>query len=96
MKQQMFTALAELAAAPKPEAPDALNTAAIWGVVVFVAGLLAAWLGLSLMGQSKKGNLSGAAKSSGVAGIGLLWVILGVGGLATGIVLSFVTFFFND
>lgn len=96
MKHQMFTALATLAAEPKPDAPDVLNTTAIWGIVVLVAGLLAAWLGLSLMGQSKKGNLSGAAKSSGVAGIGLLWVILGVGGLATGIVLSFVTFFFND
>lgn len=79
----------------KPDAPDVLNTGAIWGIVVFVAGLLAAFLGLSLMGKSKKGDLSGAAKSSGVAGIGLIWVLLGVGGLATGIVLSALTFFFN-
>lgn len=89
------TAAAGLAAEAAPDAPDVLNTAAIWGIVVFVAGLLAAFLGLSLMGKSKKGDLSGAAKSSGVAGIGLIWVLLGVGGLATGIVLSALNFFFN-
>ncbi|WP_068426798.1 hypothetical protein [Janibacter terrae] len=88
-------AAAGLAAETRPDAPDVLNTAAIWGIVVFVAGLLAAFLGLSLMGKSKKGDLSGAAKSSGVAGIGLIWVLLGVGGLATGIVLSALNFFFN-
>ncbi len=87
--------VASLAADTAPDAPDVLNTAAIWGIVIFVAGILAAFLGLSLMGKSKKGDLSGAAKSSGVAGIGLIWVLLGVGGLATGIVLSALNFFFN-
>lgn len=99
LKNQLATAMVHLTAflaEPKPDAPDAINTTAIWAIVMFVAGLLVAWLGLSLLGRSKKGDLSGAAKSSGVAGIGLFWVILGVAGLATGLVLSITEFFINE
>ena len=69
-----------IATADQVTTPSWLNTAAIVGFCVFLASMFALFLGLSMMGQSKKGNLKQAASQSGVSLLGLLWVALGVGG----------------
>lgn len=69
-----------IATADQVTTPSWLNTAAITGFFVFIASMLALLLGLSMMGQSKKGNLKQAASQSAVSLLGLLWVALGVGG----------------
>lgn len=71
---------AAITAADTASAPSWLNTAAIVGFFVFLASVMALILGLSLMGQSKKGDIKGAAAQSGVGLLGLIWIALGVGG----------------
>ena len=73
--------------------PGWLNTAAIVGFGVFLASMFALILGLSMMGQSKKGNLKQAASQSGVSLLGLLWVALGVGGTVVTIAIATLGFF---
>ena len=73
--------------------PSWLNTAAIVGFCVFLASMFALFLGLSMMGQSKKGNLKQAAAQSGVSLLGLFWVALGVGGTVVTIAAATLGFF---
>ena len=77
-----------IATADQVTTPSWLNTAAIVGFCVFLASMFALFLGLSMMGQSKKGNLKQAASQSGVSLLGLLWVALGVGGTVVTIAIA--------
>lgn len=67
----MTPALIVATAADQISVPSWLNTAAIVGFCVFLASMLSLFLGLSMMSQSKKGNLKQAASQSGVGLIGL-------------------------
>ena len=80
-------------AADTASTPSWLNTAAIVGFCVFLASMFALFLGLSMMGQSKKGNLKQAAAQSGVSLLGLFWVALGVGGTIVTIAAATLGFF---
>jgi hypothetical protein len=99
----MHTALvnAALAAAPyanplpDAQAPSWLKVAAIAGLIVSIASIVLMVFGLGLTMRAKKGDLKGAARSSGVAGIGLFWIVLGVTGVALGVVSGSVSFFVN-
>lgn len=82
-----------VAAADQINVPSWLSTGAIIGFFVFLASVLAIVLGLSMMGQSKKGDMKGAAKQSGVGLLGLLWIVLGVGGSIITIAAATVGFF---
>jgi len=82
-----------VAAADSGSAPSWLNTAAIVGFFVFLASVMALVLGLSLMGQSKKGDIKGAAAQSGVGLLGLIWIALGVGGTIVTIAAATLGFF---
>ena len=82
-----------LATADTASTPSWLNTAAIVGFCVFLASMFALFLGLSMMGQSKKGNLKQAAAQSGVSLLGLFWVALGVGGTVVTIAAATLGFF---
>ena len=82
-----------LATADTVSTPSWLNTAAIVGFCVFLASMFALILGLSMMGQSKKGNLKQAAAQSGVSLLGLFWVALGVGGTVVTIAAATLGFF---
>ena len=82
-----------LATADPVSTPSWLNTAAITGFMVFLASMFALFLGLSMMGQSKKGNLKQAAAQSGVSLLGLFWVALGVGGTVVTIAAATLGFF---
>lgn len=77
---------------PDSQAPSWIKTTAIVGVIIFVAGIIMMWVGLSLLAKSKKGDLSGAARTSAVGGIGLVWLVLGATGGAIGIISSTVAF----
>ena len=91
-----FTALALHAAdVPDSKAPSWIATASIVGIIVFVASLIMMWVGISLLAKSKKGDLSGAAKTTAVGGIGLVWLVLGATGGAIGIVSTTVAFVTN-
>ena len=80
-------------AADQVSVPSWLNTAAIVGFLVFLASMFAFFLGLSMMGQAKKGNLKQAASQSGVSLLGLLWVALGVGGTLVTLAIATLGFF---
>ncbi len=80
-------------AADTASAPSWLNTAAIVGFCVFLASIFALVLGLSMMGQSKKGNIKEAAAQSGVGLLGLIWVALGVGGTIVTVAAATLGFF---
>ena len=80
-------------AADTVSTPSWLNTDAIVGFCVFLASMFALFLGLSMMGQSKKGNLKQAAAQSGVSLLGLFWVALGVGGTVVTIAAATLGFF---
>lgn len=82
-----------LAAADTISTPSWLNRAAIVGFCVFLASMFALVLGLSMMGQSKKGNLKQAASQSGVSLLGLFWVALGVGGTVVTLAAATLGFF---
>ena len=82
-----------IATADQVTTPSWLNTAAIVGFCVFLASMFALFLGLSMMGQSKKGNLKQAASQSGVSLLGLLWVALGVGGTVVTLAAATLGFF---
>ena len=82
-----------IATADQVTTPSWLNTAAIVGFCVFLASMFALFLGLSMMGQSKKGNLKQAASQSGVSLLGLLWVALGVGGTLVTLAIATLGFF---
>ena len=82
-----------IATADQVTTPSWLNTAAIVGFCVFLASMFALFLGLSMMGQSKKGNLKQAAAQSGVSLLGLFWVALGVGGTVVSIAAATLGFF---
>lgn len=82
-----------IATADQVTTPSWLNTAAITGFFVFLASMFALLLGLSMMGQSKKGNLKQAASQSGVGLIGLFWVALGVGGTLVTLAIATLGFF---
>lgn len=73
--------------------PSWLNTAAITGFFVFIASMLALFLGVSMMGKSRKGNLKEAAAQSGVSLIGLFWVAIGVGGTVVSLAVTTVSLF---
>ena len=80
-------------AADRVSVPQWLNTAAIVGFCVFLASMFSLFLGLSMMSQSKKGNLKQAAAQSGVSLLGLFWVALGVGGTVVGLAAGIVSLF---
>ena len=82
-----------LATADQVTTPSWLNTAAIVGFCVFLASMFALFLGLSMMGQSKKGNMKQAAAQSGVSLLGLFWVALGVGGTVVTLAAATLGFF---
>ena len=82
-----------IATADQVTTPSWLNTAAIVGFCVFLASMFALFLGLSMMGQSKKGNLKQAASQSGVSLLGLFWVALGVGGTVVTLAIATLGFF---
>ena len=82
-----------IATADQVTTPSWLNTAAITGFFVFLASMFALFLGLSMMGQSKKGNLKQAASQSGVSLLGLFWVALGVGGTVVTLAAATLGFF---
>ena len=82
-----------IATADQVTTPSWLNTAAIVGFCVFLASMFALFLGLSMMGQSKKGNLKQAASQSGVSLLGLFWVALGVGGTIVTLAAATLGFF---
>lgn len=82
-----------IATADQVTTPSWLNTAAIVGFCVFLASMFALFLGLSMMGQSKKGNLKQAASQSGVSLLGLFWVALGVGGTVVTLAAATLGFF---
>ena len=82
-----------IATADQVTTPSWLNTAAITGFFVFLASMFALLLGLSMMGQSKKGNLKQAAAQSGVSLLGLFWVALGVGGTIVTLAATTLGFF---
>lgn len=84
-----------VATADQISVPSWLNTAAIVGFLVFLASVLAVLLGLSMMSQSKKGNLKQAASQSGVGLLGLLWIALGVGGAIITLAAGTIAFFVN-
>lgn len=89
----MTPALIVATAADQISVPSWLNTAAIVGFCVFLASMLSLFLGLSMMSQSKKGNLKQAASQSGVGLIGLSWVALGMGGIVVGLATGIVSLF---
>lgn len=80
-------------AADAASAPSWLNTGAIVGFCVFLASLMALLLGLSMMGQSKKGNIKEAAAQSGVGLMGLIWIAVGVGGTVVTLAAGALAFF---
>ena len=82
-----------IATADQVTTPSWLNTAAIVGFCVFLASMFALFLGLSMMSQSKKGNMKQAAAQSGVSLLGLFWVALGVGGTVVSIAAATLGFF---
>ena len=82
-----------IATADQVTTPSWLNTAAIVGFGMFLASMLALFLGLSMMSQSKKGNMKQAAAQSGVSLLGLFWVALGVGGTVVSIAAATLGFF---
>ena len=82
-----------IATADQVATPSWLNTAAITGFMVFLASMFALFLGLSMMSQSKKGNMKQAAAQSGVSLLGLFWVALGVGGSVVSIAAATLGFF---
>ena len=82
-----------LATADRISTPTWLNTAAIVGFCVFLASMFALFLGLSMMSQSKKGNVKQAAAQSGVSLLGLFWVALGVGGTVVSLAAATIGFF---
>ena len=82
-----------IATADQVTTPSWLNTAAITGFMVFLASMFALFLGLSMMSQSKKGNMKQAAAQSGVSLLGLFWVALGVGGTVVSIAAATLGFF---
>ena len=82
-----------VATADQVSVPSWLNTAAIVGSCVVVASMFSLFLGLSMMSQSKKGNLKQAAAQSGVGLLGLFWVALGVGGTVVGLAAGIVSLF---
>ena len=82
-----------IATADQVATPSWLNAAAITGFFVFLASMFALVLGLSMMGQSKKGNLKQAAAQSGVSLLGLFWVALGVGGTIVTLAIATLGFF---
>src|SRR5690349_1122498 len=59
---------------PTASAPSWLKIGAIVGLIVAVVGIVLMVFGLGLTARAKKGDLKGAARSSGVAGIGLMWI----------------------
>ena len=89
----MTPALIVATAADQISVPSWLNTAAIVGFCVFLASMLSLFLGLSMMSQSKKGNLKQAASQSCVGLIGLSWVALGIGGIVVGLATGIVSLF---
>ena len=82
-----------IATADQVTTPSWLNTAAITGFFVFLASMFALFLGLSMMSQSKKGNMKQAAAQSGVSLLGLFWVALGVGGTVVTLAAATLGFF---
>ena len=82
-----------IATADQVTTPSWLNTAAITGFFVFLASMFALFLGLSMMSQSKKGNMKQAAAQSGVSLLGLFWVALGVGGTIVTLAIATLGFF---
>lgn len=76
-----------------PSAPSWLNTGAIIGIALFLACLLLMVLGISQIGRSRKGNVKEAASQSAVAGIGVLWIVIGITGAAIGIIAGTVSYF---
>ena len=80
---------------PDSQAPSWIKTAAIVGIVIFIAGLIMMWVGIGLLAKSKKGDVAGAARTSAVGGIGLVWIVLGATGGAIGIISTTVAFVTN-
>ena len=76
-------------------APSFLNTGSIVGLLGFIVMVLAVWLGISQMSKAKKGNIKEAAQQSGVAAIGMLWIVLGFFGGGVMAIYGLYQAFFN-
>lgn len=77
---------AVLAAPVDPSAPGFLNGTAIWGMLIFAASLIIAFVGLyAILIHGKKGNVKGAAGSLGVVAIGSLIIAIGAAGTFVGV-----------
>jgi hypothetical protein len=101
---RMHAALIEAAAAVAPfadplpgaQSPSWLKIGAIIGAIVAFAGIVLMIFGLTLTARAKKGDMKGAAKASGVAGIGLFWIVVGATGIGFGIISTTVAFVVNS
>jgi hypothetical protein len=80
---------------PGAQAPSWIKIAAITGAIVAITGIVLMVFGLGLTARAKKGDIKGAAKSSGVAGIGIMWIVIGATGIGFGIISGTVAFVAN-
>ena len=99
MRTTLFNTAAALApmADPMPgaTAPSWIKIAAITGVIVAITGIVLMIFGLGMTARAKKGDLKGAARSSGVAGMGLFWIVVGATGIGFGVLSTSIAFFVN-
>jgi hypothetical protein len=63
-----------------------LNVNGIQAFLIVVAGLLCMFIGISIMGKSKKAQISDVAQTSLISVIGMLFIAIGIG---SGLVLAF-------
>ena len=77
------------------QAPAGINWVFLGSLLVGVVTVLFAYIGISQIASSRKGDVSRAGKQSAVAGIGTFWVALAIGGFASLLVAGFGVFLAN-
>lgn len=65
--------------------PSFLNSAAIIGGITFIACILLAIVGLSILGGAKKADMGKTAKTSAVSIIGIIFIVVALTGGAIGL-----------
>ncbi|MFD7161246.1 hypothetical protein ACFV9C_42140 [Kribbella sp. NPDC059898] len=63
-----------------------LNVNGIQAFLIVIAGLLSMFIGISIMGKSKKAQISDVAQTSLISVIGMVFIAIGMG---SGLVLAF-------
>ena len=82
-----------IAAADAVQTPSFLQTTAIVGFAVFLGGLLLMVLGVSMIGNARKGDMKKAAAQTGVSLMGIVIIALGASGTVIGLGAAVLNFF---